>query len=106
MEEYILSMLMAGPGEGKTGRTIAPNVTLNNAVTTDHVCYVNFGSDFLDQEQPVSDEIMIYSIVNSLCQLPYVYSVKFIIDGEPIVTLHNSMDLSNPLTWDGSYIIQ
>ena len=105
MEEYILSRLLEGPAENEAGKTISPGVTLNSVVTNDHVCYVNFGSDFLDQEQqPVSDELMIYSIVNSLCQLPYVHSVYFMVDGETNVVLHGSMDLTSPFVWDSSYI--
>ena len=104
MEEYILSSLLAGPAGGEERRTIAPNVTLNSVATTDHVCYVNFGKDFLDQEQSVSDEIMIYSIVNSLCELPSVYFVKFLIDGETDAMLHGTFDLSNPFVYDSTYL--
>lgn len=103
MEEYILSRLLEGPAAGEAGRTIAQGVTLNSVVTTDHICYVNFGKDFLDQEQPVSDELMIYSIVNSLCQLTYVHSVNFMVDGSSDIVLHGSMDLSNPIVRDPSY---
>ncbi len=106
MEEYILSRLMEGPAKGEAGRTIAPGLTLISVVTTDHICYVNFGKEFLNQEQPVSDELMIYSIVNSLCQLTYVHSVYFMVDGATDVVLHGSMDLSSPIVRDNSYIIQ
>ncbi len=106
MEEYILSRLLEGPAQGEAGRTIAPGITLNSVVTTDHICYVNFGKDFLNQEQPVSDELMIYSIVNSLCQLTYVHSVYFMVDGATDVVLHGSMDLSSPIVRDNTYIQQ
>ncbi len=106
MEEDILSRLMEGPAKGEAGRTIAPGLTLISVVTTDHICYVNFGKEFLNQEQPVSDELMIYSIVNSLCQLTYVHSVYFMVDGATDVVLHGSMDLSSPIVRDSSYIIQ
>ncbi len=106
MEEYMLSRLIEGPADGATGRTLSPNVTLNSVVTTDHVCYVNFGKDFLDQEQLVSDDVMIYSIVNSLCQLPYVSSVKFLIDGETDEVLHGTTDLSNPFVYESSYVAE
>lgn len=104
MEEYILTRILAGPEEPEYAATVAPGVTLNSIVTTDRICYVNFGADFLEQEQPVSDELMIYSIVNSLCQLTYVHSVKFLIDGEEAGLLHGNLDLSMPLSRDNSYI--
>lgn len=104
MEEYILSRLLEGPAQGEAGRTIAPGVPLISVATTDHICYVNFGKEFLNQEQPVNDELMIYSIVNSLCQLTYVHSVYFMVDGATDVVLHGSMDLSAPIVRDNSYI--
>lgn len=104
MEEYILTRLLSGPEEAEYERTMASGVTLNSVATADHVCYVNFGPDFLEQEQPVSDELMIASIVNSLCQLTYVHSVRFLIDGEPAGMLHGTMDLSGAFTRDNSYI--
>lgn len=103
MEEYIMNRIIAGPEEEEYGRTIAPDVQLLSVVTTDHICYVNFSSDFLEHEEPVSDELMIYSMVNSLCQLPYVYSVRFLVDGEPAGLLHGTMDLSGTFTTDQSF---
>lgn len=103
MEEYVLTRLLAGPEGNDTNPTTAQGVMLNSVVTTDHICYVNFGANFLNQEQPVSDELMIYSIVNTLCQLPYVHSVQFMVNGDTNVTLHGSMDLSSPLLLDNSY---
>jgi len=106
IEEYILSQLIGGTeayvSAGNTLTvpvfpTISPSVELINVVTTDRVCYVNFSESFLEQEQqPVSDEIMIYSIVNSLCRLTYVNSVQFLINGETAQSLHTLMDISKP----------
>ena len=98
MEEYILQQIKAGPEIENTYRTMAPDVDILSVVTSDDVCYVNLGSNFLEQEQPVGDEILIYSIVNSLCKLDYVKSVQFLIDGSADVVLHTMIDLSTPFT--------
>lgn len=98
MEEYILQQLKEGPAIESTYRTMAPDVEILSVATSDDVCYVNFGSNFLEQEQPAGDEILIYSIVNSLCSLDYVSSVQFLVDGSPDVSLHTVFDLSTPLT--------
>ena len=98
MEEYILQQLKDGPSIEGRYRTLSPDVDILSVMTSDYVCYVNFGSNFLEQEQSVSDEIMIYSIVNSLCSLPYVSSVQFLVDGHADVILHTVMDLSSPLS--------
>lgn len=103
MEEYVLTMLIEGPGEESGAyATIASDVELISVSTNNHVCYVNFGQSFLEQEQPVSDTLLIYSIVNSLCRLSSVSSVQFLIDGEPATTLHQVTDISSPFTRDYS----
>ena len=98
MEEYILQQLKEGPAIDSTYRTMAPDVEILSVATSDDVCYVNFGSNFLEQEQPVGDEILIYSIVNSLCSLDYVSSVQILVDGSSDVSLHTVMDLSTPFS--------
>ena len=98
MEEYILNQLKKGPAIESTYRTMSADVEILSVATTDGICYVNLGSNFLELEHPASDEIMIYSIVNSLCRLPYVSSVQFLVDGNSDVLLHSYTDLSAPLT--------
>lgn len=106
MEEYIMNRILEGPVNTQTKRTVAKDLTVSSIVTTDHICYVNFSKNFLNQEQPVSDEIMVYSIVNSLCRLTYVHSVQFMVEGDTNVLLHGTMDLSSPMIRDSSYIQQ
>ena len=98
MEEYILQQIKEGPEVENTYRTMDENVDILSVVTSDDVCYVNLGSNFLEQEQPVSDDILIYSIVNSLCSLDYVSSVQFLIDGSSDVIFHTVLDFSSPFT--------
>ena len=97
MEEYMLQQLKAGPAIEGTYPTMSSDVEILSVVTSDYVCYVNFGSNFLEQEQPASDEILIYSIVNSLCTLTYVNSVQFLVNGSSDVVLHTVTDCSSPL---------
>jgi len=98
MEEYIVQQIKTGPDPNKEGlyRTMDPDVEILSVVTSDDVCYVNLGSNFLEQEQPVGDDILIYSIVNSLCLLDYVSSVQFLINGSSDVKLHTVVDLNEP----------
>ena len=100
MELYIVESLIAGPGEGSGVYPVMSNdVELISVVSSDNICYVNFGESFLEQEaQPVSDEILIYSIVNSLCRLSYIDKVQFLIDGENADKMHTVTDLSQPFS--------
>lgn len=98
MEEYILQCLIDGPEEDSgVYRTVESSVVVLSVSTTDKICYVNFSSSFYDQSS-VSDEILIYSIVNSLCSLSYVDSVQFLIEGELEAAFHEVTDLSQPLS--------
>ena len=104
LEEYVLTQLIAGPAEDVDAYpTISPEVELIGVSTTNHVCYVNFAENFLEQEtQYVSDTLLIYSIVNSLCDITNVHSVQFLIDGNPATTLHQVTDISTQFTRDRS----
>ena len=98
MEEYIVQQIKSGPDDENIYRTMDSDVDILSVATSDDVCYVNLGSNFLEQEQPVGDDILIYSIVNSLCRLDYVSSVQFLVDGSSDVVLHAVRDLSSPIT--------
>ncbi len=97
MEEYIVSQLIAGPKTNDAFPTLDKEVRVLSITTSDRICYVNFESNFLTQNQTVSDELMVYSIVNSLCQLPYVSAVQFMVESESDIVLHKTFDLSQPL---------
>lgn len=104
LEEYMMETLINGPSKDIANPVIDSSVKVLSVSTSDYICYVNFDGSFTDQHQPVSDEIMIYSIVNSLCTLPYVNGVQFLINGESEIMLHKTFDLSKPIRWNGDYI--
>ncbi len=116
MEEYLITKLIEGPqnssnenaneiaDEPKVNPTLEKDLTLISVVTTDKTCYINFGADFLEQHQEVSDEIMLYSIVNTICQLPYVASVQFLIDGEKDVKLHKTISFTDKFQYNNIYL--
>ena len=97
LEEYIVSKLIEGPEKGMANPTMGKGIKVISVVTTDNICYVNFDSSFLEQNQVVSDELMIYSIVNSLCDLPYVNGVQILVDGESEILLHKTFSLAQVL---------
>ena len=97
LEEYIVAKLIEGPEKGVANPTLGKNIKVISVVTTDYICYVNFDPSFLEQNQVVSDELMIYSIVNSLCELPYVNGVQILVDGESEIMLHKTFSLAQVL---------
>lgn len=88
MEQLIIELLITGPdiiqglSENELFPTIPENTVLLKATTKDGVCYVDFNEKFLDKIPGITNEVAIYSVVNSLVELPEVNKVKFWINGE------------------------
>ena len=75
-------------------------VTLNNGI-----CYVDMTSDFGDYQTGISEKLVIYSIVNSLCTLSNVETVCISIDGYRSLT-YGDISLNVDLEPDYSYLKQ
>jgi len=92
-ERYILDKLIKGPDKEGLVRTVPANTKIISVSTKDGICYVNLDSTFLTETVDVSDEVEIYSIVNSLCELTTVNKVQFSINGETDKKLHNTFSI-------------
>lgn len=76
--------------------TIFPEGTkLLNTYTHDGICFVDFNEEFNRNLLPegISEEIAVYSIVNTLIDLPDVSEVQFLVEGKKISTFHGVMRL-------------
>lgn len=62
--------------------TIPSNTTINSVTIRDNICYVDFSREFEERVKNVKSEVSVYSIVNTLCELPNVSKVQFTIEGE------------------------
>lgn len=87
VEKLILESLIEGPQnikniDEKVQKTVPEGAKLLNASTIDGICYVDFNEKFLDKIQGIKDEVIIYSIVNSLVELSTINKVQFTINGE------------------------
>lgn len=94
LEKVILEQLIKGPGDTAHARTIPDNVDILSVETKDGVCYVNFDSSFLYTATAAKPEVVIYSIVNSLCELSTVNKVQIAINGNSNMLFMNTVDLS------------
>ncbi len=82
LEELVINQLINGPTEGNLYRTIPQGTQLLSVSKTDGICTVDFNKKFLDQIPNVKDTIVIYSIVNTLVELPDINKVQFTVEGE------------------------
>ena len=95
MERLILEQLIAGPLEGeKAYPTINQNSKIVSVNVKDGTCYVNLDNTFLTQTCPVSSEVTIYSITNSLAEQPGINKVQISINGDANVNYKENINLS------------
>ena len=83
-EQLVLEMLINGPIEEMEDMhpTLPEDVQINQVTTKDGICYVDFSSKFMEKLPQVTENVAIYSIVNSLVELPNVSHVQITVDGE------------------------
>lgn len=100
MERQVVEELIKGPGEDEESGSEAGYPTINPAVTVlgvtvkDRVCYVNLSEEFLTPVYEVTSQTVLYSIVNSLVELPGVNKVQISIDGRTDVTYRDGVSLT------------
>ena len=92
-EEIIIDKLKEGVDDKRLQKTIPKDVELINVSTKDGICYVNFSEEFLTESLEITDEVAIYSIVNSLFEANYITKVQFTIEGEKDKMYHESISL-------------
>ena len=79
-----MNPLLNGPQEKGYKDTIPKGTKVNSVVTKEGICYIDLSSEFLTQQEGVSPEVVIYSVVNSLAELPTVNKVQFTVNGEKV----------------------
>ena len=100
MEWQVVEELIKGPGKDgdmgyETGYpTINPAVTILSVTVKDRVCYVNLSEEFLTPVYDVTSSVALYSVVNSLVELPGVNRVQISIDGDTNVTYRDNVSLT------------
>ncbi len=81
MERLVVEEIIRGPNGDFNYTTVNPETKIINIVTRDDICTVTLDSSFLLEPFPNSPEVAVYSIVNSLTELPTIRQVQIIVDG-------------------------
>lgn len=106
LERYIVEQIIKGPADNGNYRTVPHDTEIRSINTSNGVCYIDFDGNFLSGASSVKDEIMIYSIVNSLTELSHINKVQISVNGNIDVELHNRFSLNQLLMKDLSYMEQ
>ena len=96
LEKMVVDELIKGPGADEAGMaTINPKCKAFSTTVTDGICYVNLDPEFLNvTDAVVTPEVTIYSIVNSLVELPNINKVSISIDGDNSTVYREIIPLS------------
>ena len=100
LARLLVEQLLKGPDEisdantSEVRDTIPSGTKLNSLTIRDHVCYVDFSREFMNVLADVKGAVVVYSIVNTLCELSDVSKVQFTIDGEQQETYGDVKDFA------------
>ncbi len=81
-ERIIVDELIKGPETGGLKATIPSDTKVVSVTMNEGICYVNFDEAFLNAIPDVLDSITIYSIVDSLSELPNISRVQILVNGK------------------------
>lgn len=84
LEELVIEQLIEGPLPEEEGlyQTVPVGTILNKISKKDGICYVDLDSTFLERIPEITDDVAIYSIVDSLAEISGISKVQFTINGE------------------------
>lgn len=95
MERLVLEEIIRGPNTDYNHPTVNENTKVVNILTRDNICTVTLDKTFLTNPYPVDPEVSVYSIVNSLTELPAIRQVQILIEGEDNPVLMNTFKLNS-----------
>ena len=81
-ERIIVDELIKGPFTASLKATIPSDTKVISVTMNEGICYVNFDEGFLNSLSDVLDSITIYSIVDSLSEMPNVSRVQILVNGK------------------------
>ena len=100
LERVVMNQLVEGPKEEGMTATLPKNLKIQGVSVRDGVCYVDFDATFLEESVNVTDQVEIYSIVNSLTELSNVLQVQITVNGSPNAVLRNNISLASRFEMD------
>jgi len=99
LEEIVIEELIQGPKNPDLYQTVPKEAKLISLEVVDGVAYVNFSQEFQTKHWGGSTgELMtLYSITNSLAELPEIDKVQFLLEGKKQDAILGHVDTTEPL---------
>ncbi len=105
LEKLVVAALINGPKSEGAGQTVPRETKIRSIETKNNVCFVNLSGEFVSKSNVGSsaEQLIIFSIVNSLTELSGIDKVQFLIEGEKKDVYHH-MIFNEPIERDVSMI--
>lgn len=100
LEQLIIQKLIDGPDAIKdiedlqVKATIPKGTVVQKTAIREGICYVYLNKNFLSKPADITDDVAIYSVVNSLCEMSSINKVQFMIDGKTVATYREKVDFA------------
>ncbi|MDR1914207.1 MAG: GerMN domain-containing protein [Clostridiales bacterium] len=107
IEQFVVQELINGPQLEGRFATVSPDVKIREVETENGICFVNLSMDFISKTPAsnATDQISVYSIVNSLIELK-VKKVQFLIESESVTQFKGAIDMSRQFEKEESLNLQ
>ena len=103
-ERQVVLALLNGPEDSSLLKTLPDGTGLISVSVKNKICYVNFNSGFLNGSLAVSPQVAIYSLVNSLTELPTISKVQIMVDGDSSKLFCDTIPLDVPFERNLDYV--
>lgn len=94
MEKLIMEQLLDGPTITGAKSAIPEGTKLVTVSVVEGVCYVNLDEAFKNQDYKVNEAVVIYSIVDSLMEVPTISKVQISVNGDTSGVYRDNFRLS------------
>ncbi len=108
LEKVVMEKLIEGPAEGDGMIATVPSGTkIITSSIYDGVCYINLTDAFINnQNNEITEQVVLYSIVDSLCSLEDVSKVQITVNGETTGMVRYNYKLAKLYKADDSIVIK
>ena len=96
--ENVMNELLEGPETDELSRAVPEDTELLAIKVEDKIAYVDLSSHPVGSYGHETEQVAVYSIVNTLAQLDEVDAVQLLIEGEIMDTLSGHEPIGEPLT--------
>ncbi len=105
VEKIVMEQLLKGPDNSKLLSALPTGTKLNSiSVSENGVCIVNFDATFETAVTGITENVTLYSIVNSLTELDSIKQVQILVNGETPRLSNVETDLSTAISRNDNII--